>query len=175
MPETSCWVFGYGSLLWRPGFEWIEKVPASLEGWARRFWQGSPDHRGTRRWPGRVVTLIRRHNARCRGYAFRLPDAARASILAQLDVREQGGYQQHTLPISLADGRSANAVTWIAGPGNPDFLGPATYPELARHIASCRGLSGTNVEYFLHLFERLQNLGTSELHVRRIACWLKQM
>ena len=63
------WIFGYGSLIWRPDFDWIEAAPASIEGWERRFWQGSHDHRGVPDAPGRVVTLIPQANAYCDGMA----------------------------------------------------------------------------------------------------------
>ncbi|MDX5329335.1 MAG: gamma-glutamylcyclotransferase, partial [Marinobacter sp.] len=68
----SVWLFGYGSLIYKVDFPFLEQRPASIRGWARRFWQGSHDHRGTPEAPGRVVTLIEQPGAVCRGMAFRV-------------------------------------------------------------------------------------------------------
>ena len=66
------WVFGYGSVIWKPAFEFVESVPATLSGYTRRFWQGSPDHRGTPEEPGRVVTLVAELHGICHGRAFHI-------------------------------------------------------------------------------------------------------
>ena len=83
------WIFGYGSLLWRPGFRFAERQPAVLRGWMRRFWQASPDHRGAPEAPGRVVTLRRAADSSCWGMAFRVAGPDRADVLAALDHREK--------------------------------------------------------------------------------------
>ena len=92
---SDAWVFGYGSLIWRPDFEYMERLPASLRGWERRFWQASPDHRGTPEAPGRVVTLVPVSGAVCEGMAYRIAGAVWAPIRAALDHREKAGYSQH--------------------------------------------------------------------------------
>ena len=96
---TSNWVFGYGSLVWRPGFAYEETKLCFIEGFHRRFWQGSADHRGTAQFMGRVVTLIPHDHLRsldmhdmsipvCWGAAFRLSDEHREKVLKSLDERE---------------------------------------------------------------------------------------
>ncbi len=82
------WLFGYGSLIFKVDFPYLESRPASIRGWSRRFWQGSHDHRGTQNNPGRVVTLIEDRDAVCGGIAFLVG----ASVFNQLDVREKNGY-----------------------------------------------------------------------------------
>jgi glutathione-specific gamma-glutamylcyclotransferase len=69
---VSLWIFGYGSLIWRPDFDYLERRRTRLHGWQRRFWQGSHDHRGIPERPGRVVTLVRAHDGYCDGMAYRV-------------------------------------------------------------------------------------------------------
>ena len=83
---TTCWIFGYGSLIWRPDFAYVARRPACLRGWMRRFWQASPDHRGVPAAPGRVVTLRRRPGGACWGMAYRLEGDAGERVLAQLPI-----------------------------------------------------------------------------------------
>ena len=98
----SDWLFGYGSLLWRPEFPFLEQRPARLYGWVRRFWQGSHDHRGVPEAPGRVVTLIADAAGYTDGLAFRLPADGRAQLLAALDHREKNGYERRVAPVHFA-------------------------------------------------------------------------
>ena len=70
--HADIWLFGYGSLIWKADFDYLERRPAAITGWARRFWQGSHDHRGTPEAPGRVATLIRAEGAVCHGMAYRI-------------------------------------------------------------------------------------------------------
>lgn len=170
--DPGPWIFAYGSLLWRPGFESVESCPARLRGWARRFWQGSPDHRGTPGDPGRVVTLVPRAQSTTGGLAYHLPAAGSDEVLQQLDVREQGGYQRQAVELELGDGRRVTALTWVAVPDNPHFLGPASHPEIARHIARAHGPSGSNREYFERLARSLCSIAALDAHTRRIGRWL---
>jgi cation transport protein ChaC len=86
----SIWVFGYGSLIWRADFDYAEVQPGYIKHFSRRFWQGSPDHRGTPQSPGRVVTLIEQADAICWGNAYRLNQASATQTLKHLDHREKG-------------------------------------------------------------------------------------
>ena len=87
MPSHARWIFGYGSLLWRPDFPYLERVAALLRGRCRRFWQGSPDHRGRSDSPGRVVTLVEEPGALCWGAAYRVESGALRDVVARLDER----------------------------------------------------------------------------------------
>lgn len=110
--------------------------------------------------------------ARCRGIAYQLPCAAAPEILAALDAREQGGYQRRSVQIFLEGERETTAMTWIAPADNPHFLGPASSAGIAAHIAAASGPSGTNLDYFERLCMALDNLGSREPHLRRIARWI---
>jgi cation transport protein ChaC len=163
--EGPVWIFGYGSLMWRPAFSYTERRPAWLRGWGRRFWQGSTDHRGVPGAPGRVVTLVREVGAICWGIAFRV-DGRHADVLAGLDHRERGGFTRHRGTIRMEpDGATAQAILYVAGEGNPNFLGPASLPAVAEQVRRSRGPSGSNLDYVLRLGGALREIGAADPHV----------
>lgn len=171
---SDAWVFGYGSLVWRPDFEHLERVPASIDGWIRRFWQGSPDHRGTLERPGRVVTLLPEPGATCHGVAYRVAADVWEPIQAALDHREKAGYAHHRVTLTLRDGRVIpDGLVYVAGRDNPNFLGPAPLAEMAAHIHESVGPSGPNREYLLRLARTLDELGVVDPHVRELAAQLE--
>jgi cation transport regulator ChaC len=161
------WVFGYGSLIFRPSFPFARAEPGMLRGYARRFWQGSPDHRGVPGAPGRVVTLVAEDNAICWGRAYELHDADRAQVLVALDVREQAGYDRLSLAVHRADGSilAPEALVYIANQANPDWLGPAPLDVIAAQIRASRGPSGANADYVRSLAAALRALGADDEHV----------
>jgi cation transport protein ChaC len=165
------WIFGYGSLIWRPDFPFEEAHAARLEGWERVFHQASPDHRGTPERPGRVVTLRRGSSSHCWGRAFRIEEASRAQTLAELDVREQGGYERHTVEVLLRDGRGStvDALTYIAAPDNPHHLGACSTDAMIAQILSARGPSGTNRDYLSRLHRSLEELGVEDVGISELA------
>lgn len=163
----ATWVFGYGSLIWRPSFPAVERRAASLAGYTRRFWQGSIDHRGTPEAPGRVVTLIEDASASCQGVAYHIAPHDEEAVLAHLDVREQNGYERLLRPLRLDhdEGPVVEGLIYLAGPTNPSFLGPAPLEAIARQVLASRGPSGPNAEYLLRLAEALRELGAHDDHV----------
>jgi len=163
------WIFGYGSLVWRPDFEYVECHRADLEGWARRFWQASTDHRGVPAKPGIVVTLVPDPNAVTVGVAYALDPDVATPILEALDYRERGGYSREILPVRLADGRTVEALGYRGTADNPNYLGPAPLSEIAAQIRNAVGPSGPNPEYVLRLHEALLTMGVSDPHVAGIA------
>ncbi|KXS37521.1 MULTISPECIES: gamma-glutamylcyclotransferase [Modicisalibacter] len=159
--HDSVWLFGYGSLIWKAGFPYRERRPASIRGWTRRFWQASHDHRGTPEAPGRVATLVAEAGAVCHGMAYRItPD-----VFAPLDVREKNGYLRVITELTFADGGQDTGVVYIAGEDNAAFAGPAPESEIARRIAASHGPSGANRDYLLKLAEALRELGVDDPHV----------
>jgi cation transport regulator ChaC len=164
------WVFGYGSLVWRPAFPHVRRVPAYVEGWTRRFWQGSTDHRGVPGDPGRVVTLVREPDARTWGVAYEIHPDEIDAVLRQLDVREKGGYARHVTPIRAPDGVPiAEALIYVATADNPNYLGEAPLEAIASQVIRARGPSGPNVEYVLELARALRELGAEDDHVFALA------
>jgi glutathione-specific gamma-glutamylcyclotransferase len=161
----SVWIFGYGSLIWRPSFAHVEQRAATLRGWSRRFWQGSTDHRGVPGAPGRVVTLIETPESSCRGLAYRVPADDSESVLSNLDVRERGGYLRQEVELEIDELGEARGVVYVATPTNPNYLGPAPLDQVAAQVASAHGPSGTNLEYVLRLAAALRALGADDPHV----------
>jgi cation transport regulator ChaC len=169
--DDGLWIFGYGSLVWRPAFEHLERRSARLPGWSRRFWQGSPDHRGVPGEPGRVVTLVRDSQAVCWGMAFRVAADRTPDLLHALDLRESGGFVRIHVTVRLdgAGRTDVSAVTYVAEAGNPNYLGPAPPAEMVEQIRRARGTSGTNLEYVLRLAEALRALAAEDEHVFELA------
>ncbi len=159
------WVFGYGSLIYKVDFPYLEREIASITGWQRRFWQGSHDHRGTPQAPGRVVTLLPAPGVICKGVAYLVEPV----VFKHLDHREKNGYQRFAADISLTERQeSVPGVLYVAHRDNPAFLGPAPMRKLAEHIATSRGPSGSNRDYVLQLAEALRDLGDEDPHVRQL-------
>jgi len=169
--REDLWIFGYGSLIWRPAFEHVERRPASIRGHARRFWQGSTDHRGVPGAPGRVVTLVPEPAAVCWGVAFRVVAAERDGVLRGLDHRERGGFDRVPVDLHFREGspRRAEGIAYVARAGNPNFLGPAPLDEIAGQVRRSRGPSGPNPEYVLRLAATLRALGLEDEHVFALA------
>jgi cation transport protein ChaC len=160
--SNDIWIFGYGSLMWRPDFEFEERSDAVVNGFSRQLWQGSPDHRGTPDAPGRVVTLASDQAAHCRGVAFRIAARHEDEILRRLDHREQGGYEREWLTVHLIDDRRVRALTYIGWPDNPHYLGPVDETQMVAQILRCAGPSGANVDYVSELGVQMRRLGQAD-------------
>ncbi|TGG93219.1 gamma-glutamylcyclotransferase [Natronospirillum operosum] len=171
--RSDIWLFGYGSLIHKVDFPFLEARDARIQGWARRFWQGSHDHRGTPEAPGRVLTLVEAPDETCVGVAYRVtPD-----VFEHLDHREKNGYLRLTIDMTFIrpphQGRHANGLIYIAGPNNAAWLGPASEAAIARQIARSQGPSGRNDDYVLKLDAALQDMGAEDPHVAAIARHLR--
>lgn len=161
---SETWLFAYGSLLFRPGFSPKQQRLVELRGYARRFWQGSPDHRGTPEAPGRVVTLVEAEGECVSGLAYLVPASDVTRIIAELDERERAGFVRRELVLTSSAGE-LEALGYVARPDNPHFLGPAPLDELAAQVVARRGPSGSNTEYVLRLARVLRELGLDDPHV----------
>lgn len=160
------WIFGYGSLIWKPNMPYEDRVEGYIQHFARRFHQGSTDHRGVPGAPGRVVTLEEAPGERTHGVAFFIPPAARTAVLEQLDHREQGGYvrQQVDMHLSHSPGQILPVLVYRATQQNPEYLGPAPVQAIATQILASRGPSGPNSEYLLELARALRQMDVDDPH-----------
>ncbi|PXX98608.1 gamma-glutamylcyclotransferase [Halomonas sp. LBP4] len=167
--HESIWLFGYGSLIWKADFPFLERRPAHIHGWVRRFWQGSHDHRGTPEAPGRVATLVREPGAICHGMAYRIAP----EVLRPLDVREKNGYLREVIRLHFDDGQgegeNAEGLVYLATEDNAAFLGEAPLDAIAEQIAMAHGPSGPNRDYLLNLAQALRDLGVDDPHVFALA------
>jgi cation transport protein ChaC len=173
---ADIWIFGYGSLMWDPGFAYEEVQPALVHGWHRAFCVLSHHYRGTKEKPGLVLGLAR--GGACRGRAFRVAGSKAEATLAYLHEREMVHYVYvfREVPALLPDGRRVAAKTYVADTAHERFCGALPLEQTAAMIAEASGLSGTNVAYLENTIRHLDELGIAEgaLHkvleaVRRIA------
>jgi glutathione-specific gamma-glutamylcyclotransferase len=165
------WVFGYGSLMWRPGFDFLERVPARLIGLHRALCVYSFVHRGTPERPGLVLGLDR--GGMCRGIAFRVAAAAREKTVAYLRAREQVTtvYLETVRRIELEDKarRRVRALCFIIDRSHVQYAGRLTLEESLHHVRQGHGSSGPNREYVLETVQALEALGYRETDLHRIA------
>ena len=152
------WVFGYGSLMWRPGFAHRAAAPALLRGYHRAFCVTSYRHRGTRARPGLVLGLDR--GGSCRGRAYRVAAAEAPAVLDYLDEREliDYPYRRARVPIQAA-GHRVTAITYLVDFGHAQYVGGLAPERTAEIIRAARGISGSNPDYLRDLVAHLDELG----------------
>jgi cation transport protein ChaC len=167
---TPLWIFGYGSLMWRPGFEFEEALPARVEGWRRGFYIYSTHHRGTHARPGLVLGLDR--GGACAGVAFRVAPERAATTLGYLRAREQinGVYREKTLSARLGDGsgRRVPVIAFVAERTHPSYAGQLPLATQIRLIRGASGISGPNLHYLINTVRQLDMLGVREHELSRL-------
>ena len=169
--ESATWLFGYGSLIWKPELPIVEAQPARVDGYVRRFWQGSEDHRGTPEAPGRVVTLVPNPQGHCHGVAYLVSNVDIEQTFAELDHREKNGYTRLSLSLKLGSEtvsehqKTVPGITYIANENNEAYRGPAPIKQIAEDIFHSIGPSGTNIEYLLELAEALRARTINDPHI----------
>jgi cation transport protein ChaC len=161
--QTPLWVFGYGSLVWNPGFPVAEQRVARLNGWHRSFCMRSIHHRGTETDPGLVLALDRAAGAFCAGVAFRVQEGAEAETLAALREREliSSAYLEEWLPLTLEGGPDVTALCYVIDPAHDQYCTLAL-EEQAQIIAQAIGGRGRNCEYLFNTAAHLAELGIGD-------------
>ncbi len=152
-------MFGYGSLMWRPGFAFVERQAAMLHGRRRAFCIYSVHHRGTPRRRGLVLGLA--PGGSTRGVAYRIAEADWAETYAYLREREQPTetYVEAWAMVRLSDGRQITALTFLSDKSHPQWAGALTLERQTELIAGASGLSGRNVDYLRDLVGHLREEG----------------
>src|SRR6476469_11234678 len=173
---ADLWVFGYGSLMWRPGFPFAEAQSALLKGAHRALCVYSIVHRGTHAEPGLILGLDR--GGACRGVAFRVTDGAENETLAYLREREQvtDVYVEAYRPIRLLDGsgRTMKALCYLVDRNHEQYAGVLPLEEQVRIIKAGKGQAGGNVEYVLKTLRHLQDAGVNDPMLSGLAAHISE-
>jgi cation transport protein ChaC len=158
----SCWVFGYGSLMWRPGFPFAEMVPAHLMGWRRDMCIQSIHYRGTPDVPGLVSGLT--PGGGCRGRAYRIEEHHIERVVAYLDERElvTDVYLPQHHDVSLLDGRVVTARVYVADTSHEQFAGHWPSERKIEYLLQGTGSEGRSLEYLANIVEQLSHLGIED-------------
>jgi cation transport protein ChaC len=169
---TETWIFGYGSLMWNPGFAFAEARRARLTGYHRAFCVYSIHYRGTERQPGLVLGLDR--GGVCEGLAFRIAPERWAETLAYLRRREliYGVYRETLVPLELVAEQKPDptvwALTYIAERAHPAYAGRLPLARTAHLIRRSAGRGGTNLGYLASTCRHLAELGIREPGLERL-------
>ena len=177
MTMNSLWVFGYGSLLWDPGFAFTERVCARLDGWHRSFCMWSIHYRGTETHPGLVLALDAAAGASCAGLAFAVAPEAAEATLAYLRAREliSSAYVERRLPVALDDGRRVEALTYVIDPGHPQYCGRLSPARQAEILAPAAGARGPNSDYLMNTVDHLAALGIADGELATLAARVRAL
>ena len=167
---SDFWVFGYGSLMWRPGFDFVELVPARLKGLHRSLCVYSHVHRGTPECSGLVLGLDR--GGTCRGIAFRIAPRSWESTLAYLRAREQVTmvYRETRRSVDLLDdsGRRVRALCYVVDRRHPQYAGALPLETQLECVRRGNGLSGSNVDYVLNTLAHLTEIGIADYRLEAL-------
>ncbi|MFD1911711.1 gamma-glutamylcyclotransferase [Halodurantibacterium flavum] len=165
------WVFGYGSLIWNPGFLWAERHLARLSGYRRSFCMRSIHHRGTPDEPGLVLALEPMHGAGCDGVVFGVAPQQAEATMDYLREREliSSAYLEEVLPVTLRDGRRVDAVAYVVDTAHPQYCGGLDLGVQADIIARAHGGRGPNREYLKNTVEHLEELGIADDELRLLS------
>ncbi len=168
---TGCWVFGYGSLMWRPGFKFDKVVPARLDGAHRALCIYSLNHRGTRSFPGLVFGLDL--SGSCDGLAFHVPGYARIATKAYLRSREQVSnvynHAMKSVTLMTEERETVKALTYLVNRRHRQYAGVLTISRQADIVRRARGKSGRNMDYVINTVRHLRELGIHDKMLERLA------
>ena len=164
MTSLPMWVFGYGSLMWNPGFAFTERQQARLAGYRRSFCMWSIHHRGTVQKPGLVLALDLRDGAHCDGVAFAVAPGEEDATMAYLREREliSSAYLEMVHEITLSDGRKVEAVVYVTDENHEQYCAGLPLKRQAEIIASAHGDRGPNREYLANTVAHMRELGISD-------------
>jgi glutathione-specific gamma-glutamylcyclotransferase len=160
--EGSLWVFGYGSLMWRPGFTYVRRYKALLRGWRRSLCVFSHVYRGSPERPGLVLGLDR--GGACHGVAFEVDEALREATVRYLREREQATavYLERIAPITIEGGDRVLAMTYVADRLHEQYAGRLDREAMLAHVRAGAGQSGDNAEYVLETRDHLRAMGVRD-------------
>jgi len=161
---ADLWIFGYGSLIWDPGFDWDARSVARAHGWRRSFCMWSIHHRGTPERPGLVLALDEQPGGVCEGVAFRVPPDGAAATRAYLRDREliSSAYHEAEIVVDLDHGPQVQALTFVVDRDHPQYCGGLTLDRQAEVIVGATGGRGPNADYLWNTQAHLAALGIGD-------------
>ncbi|KAL9666271.1 hypothetical protein QQ045_000597 [Rhodiola kirilowii] len=173
----AMWVFGYGSLIWKAGFRYDDRLVGFIKGHRRVFYQGSTDHRGTPDYPGRTVTLEHAEGHVCWGVSYKITSKEdQLAALEHLEMREKQYDKKAYLDFFTDSTSSSPALSGVLvyigsadKKNNDNYLGPAPVEEMAKQIVKAEGPSGPNRDYLFRLEKSLIQIGGKDDHVIELA------
>jgi cation transport protein ChaC len=171
------WVFGYGSLLWDPGFAWTTRRLARLDGFHRSFCMRSIHHRGTREAPGLVLALDAAPDSACHGIAFELAPEIAEETLEYLRAREliSAAYLETVQTVTLDSGARVEALTYIIDPAHWQYCGGLPLEEQATIIARAVGGRGANRDYLYQTAAHLADLGLPDADLEWLSTRVRRL
>ena len=174
--SQSLWIFGYGSLIWEPGFAHGARHLARLDGYGRSFCMRSIHHRGTPERPGLVLALDEGGGG-CDGVAFEVPGRIAAETLEYLRAREliSAAYLEREVPVRFRCGRVVQAVTYVVDRAHDQYCGGLALDEQARIIAGAVGGRGANRDYLFNTAQHLADLGIADPTLLRLSAMVRQI
>lgn len=169
VPENEFWVFAYGSLMWNPGFDFLDARPAVLYGYHRRLCLWSVRYRGTEAKPGLVLGLDR--GGSCRGYAYHISQQQTHSVVDYLCEREliTGAYDARLCPVVLEEGRKVSALTFVSKQDHPHFVPKLALNETVSVVRDAKGARGCNRSYVLNTVTHMNQMNIRDTELHRIA------
>ncbi len=172
--QGDFWVFGYGSLMWQPGFAHLGVEQALLRGYHRAFCVYSHHYRGTHSRPGLVLGLDR--GGACRGLAFRVAADEAEEVMTYLDERELIGYAYlaKTVPIEIGD-QKVDAYTYVADPAHRHYAGKLGLAKSAELIMNAEGLNGLNRDYLINTLRKLESMGFADKSLHALLVRIERM
>jgi cation transport protein ChaC len=176
--DTRCnedlWVFGYGSLMWRPGFAYVESALAWVHGYHRSLCIFSHVHRGTPERPGLVLGLD--HGGSCQGVAFRVAAQNREKTIDYLRERElvTSVYLEKAVGVRFAEGGCVTALAYVVDRSHRQYAGRLPYEEMAKLIAEGAGINGDNPAYVRNTYEHLLQLDIHDAELAEVVRRLDQ-
>lgn len=169
------WVFGYGSLMWNPGFSYEERMQGRMIGYRRSLCVRSWHHRGTQDRPGLVLGLDR--GGSCRGVAFRVAPDNRDETVEYLRERElvTHVYLERLLPVRLDDGRRVQALTYVVDRGHHQYGGAVSVEEAAMIVNQAAGVSGPNPVYVANTVAHLRDMGIRDQWLEQVVAEIERL
>ena len=175
--QTPLWVFGYGSLLWDPGFAYLRSEVARLPGWHRSFCMASVHYRGTVEAPGLVLALDRADTGHCDGVAYEVAAEQADKTLAILREREliSYAYLEEWLTLDLASGSQVSALAYVINRDHSQYSGALTLEAQAQIIAKSAGIRGPNCDYLYATTDHLAKLGIADVDLAWLSTRVREL